>query len=400
MNASVGSAVSVSSPSILPGFPTRQPPRAASSARAGAHWVELTMTNTTAAGAAPGANLLSLETPVPIVDLDRLEQNLQRMASYTSQHGLALRPHVKTHKTPWIAARQVALGAVGPHLRHAAGGGGDERRRGRHPGCVSAGGQWPAAPPDVASARPPAHGRARLCRRQCRGSPTRRARRVAGLASTSRWISACTAWAWLRRRRRSTSHGSSRANPSLEFRGMAFYPGHIRAGVDAQDEAIARLRADVMAAREAFERAGIELPVVSGGSTPTAWRAHETGATEVRPGTYVFNDRTTALMGACTWDDCALTVLATVVSTAVPGQAVIDAGAKALGREPLRAEGDGFGVLMAHPRCRREGDERGTRAAGPVAHRLAAVGGRRGAGGAQPRLYRGAPQRPADRNPG
>jgi D-serine deaminase-like pyridoxal phosphate-dependent protein len=139
-------------------------------------------------------------------------------------------------------------------------------------------------------------------------------------------------------------------NPSLEFRGMAFYPGHIRAGVGAQDEAITRLRADVMAAREAFERAGIELPVVSGGSTPTAWRAHETGATEVRPGTYVFNDRTTTLMGACTWDDCALTVLATVVSTAVPGQAVIDAGTKALGREPLRAEGDGFGVVMAHPR--------------------------------------------------
>jgi D-serine deaminase-like pyridoxal phosphate-dependent protein len=136
---------------------------------------------------------------------------------------------------------------------------------------------------------------------------------------------------------------------SLEFRGLAFYPGHIRGGVDSQDEAIEQLRGDVKSARDAFERAGIAVPVISGGSTPTAWRAHETGATEVRPGTYVFNDRTTAMMGACDWDDCALTVLATVVSTAVPGQAVIDAGSKALGREPLRAEGDGFGVLMAHP---------------------------------------------------
>jgi len=70
----------------------------------------------------------------------------------------------------------------------------------------------------------------------------------------------------------------------------------------------------------------------------------------VRPGTYVFNDRTTAQIGACAWEDCALTVLATVVSTAVPGQAVIDAGTKALGREPMRGgAGDGFGALLDHP---------------------------------------------------
>ena len=90
---------------------------------------------------------------------------------------------------------------------------------------------------------------------------------------------------------------------------------------------------------------------MSGGSTPTLFRTHELRAvTEFRPGTYVFNDRTTAAIGACDWEDCALTVLATVVSTAVPGQAVIDAGAKALGREPMRGQPDeGFGVLLEHP---------------------------------------------------
>jgi D-serine deaminase-like pyridoxal phosphate-dependent protein len=78
---------------------------------------------------------------------------------------------------------------------------------------------------------------------------------------------------------------------------------------------------------------------------------HEVPAiTEVRPGTYVYNDRTTAAIGACAWDDCALTVLATVVSTAVPGQAVVDAGTKALGREPVRgAEGEGWGALLDRP---------------------------------------------------
>jgi D-serine deaminase-like pyridoxal phosphate-dependent protein len=74
------------------------------------------------------------------------------------------------------------------------------------------------------------------------------------------------------------------------------------------------------------------------------------GVTEVRPGTYVYNDRTTAEIGACAWEDCALTVLATVISTAVPGQAVIDAGTKALGREPVRgAAGEGFGALLDRP---------------------------------------------------
>src|SRR5260221_11787570 len=79
-------------------------------------------------------------------------------------------------------------------------------------------------------------------------------------------------------------------------------------------------------------RAGVAPGIVSGGSTPTLWRTHEMeGVTEFRPGTYVFNDRTAAAIGACAWEDCAATVLATAVSTAVPGQALIDAGTKTHG---------------------------------------------------------------------
>jgi D-serine deaminase-like pyridoxal phosphate-dependent protein len=54
-----------------------------------------------------------LETPTPVVDLSRMERNLDRMAAYAAAHGLALRPHIKTHKTPWLAAEQVRRGAVG-----------------------------------------------------------------------------------------------------------------------------------------------------------------------------------------------------------------------------------------------------------------------------------------------
>jgi D-serine deaminase-like pyridoxal phosphate-dependent protein len=137
----------------------------------------------------------------------------------------------------------------------------------------------------------------------------------------------------------------------LELAGVAFYPGHVREPVDQQDATLQRLGEALGHALARFEAAGLPPRVVSGGSTPTLWRTHELpGVTEFRPGTYVYNDRTTAAIGACAWEDCALTVLATVVSTAVPGQAVIDAGTKSLGREPVRgAEGEGFGQVLEHP---------------------------------------------------
>jgi D-serine deaminase-like pyridoxal phosphate-dependent protein len=139
--------------------------------------------------------------------------------------------------------------------------------------------------------------------------------------------------------------------PPLKYSGVAFYPGHIRESLDEQGPKLERLSADLAVVLRTLEREGLPPNVVSGGSTPAAWRMHEiAGLTEVRPGTYVYNDRTTAALGACSWDDCALTVLATVVSTAVPGQAVIDAGTKSIGREPMRGvEGEGFGALLDRP---------------------------------------------------
>jgi D-serine deaminase-like pyridoxal phosphate-dependent protein len=138
----------------------------------------------------------------------------------------------------------------------------------------------------------------------------------------------------------------------LDFSGIAFYPGHVRDPITHQQAKLQQLSTQLTNAIDAFERAGIHPRIVSGGSTPTLWHTHElAGVTEMRPGTYVYNDRGTAEIGACEWDDCALTVLATVVSTAVPNQAVVDAGTKALGREPMRGtdSADGFGCLLGHP---------------------------------------------------
>ena len=87
--------------------------------------------------------------------------------------------------------------------------------------------------------------------------------------------------------------------------------------------------------------------MVSGGSTPTEWHAHEVkGMNEVRPGTYIFNDRNVVLCGACTMEDCAATILATVVSTSVKDQFIIDGGSKTFSSDKSAEPGHGI-VLQA-----------------------------------------------------
>ena len=292
----------------------------------------------------------ALETPAVVVDLARMERNLGAAAAYAASHGLALRPHVKTHKSPRIASAQLARGAQGLT-------------------CATPfeAEVMSAVCDDLLVAYPPV------------GAP--RARRLAALPPQVRVtvaLDSMLAIEELARAARTARRtvgvyvemdlGMHRvgvpgvddalalakraaAEPGLEFAGLAFYPGHVREQVEQQDDKLRTLGDQLARALSRFNAAGLPPRVVSGGSTPTLWRTHELpGVTEFRPGTYVFNDRTTASIGACAWDDCALTVLATVVSTAVPGQAVIDAGTKALGREPVRgADGEGFGQLLEHP---------------------------------------------------
>ncbi len=295
--------------------------------------------------------LEQLETPVPIVDMDRLAFNLDRMAAYATLHGFRLRPHVKTHKSPRIAAEQLRLGAVGltcATLREAE---------------VMA-----EVCDDLLVAYPPV-GAARLERL----ARLPRDVRITVAADDAQALDALNLAGRLGQRQFDVlveadlgMHRVGVSSPeravaiaqhverasALNFAGMLFYPGHIRDVVSEQGAALTQLGADIATYVQALNAAGLPPRVVSGGSTPAAWRMHEVaGVNEVRPGTYVYNDRTTALIGACDWEDCALTVLATVVSVAVKDQAVIDAGTKALGREPLRAggEGDGYGALLDHP---------------------------------------------------
>lgn len=289
-----------------------------------------------------------IETPAALVETSTVTRNLDRMSAYASAHGLRLRPHVKTHKTTVIGAEQVKRGAVGLTCATP-----------REMEVMS------AAASDLLLAHPPLGGKIQ---------------RLIGLPSTVRIVTALDSVEAIEHVADAASAagrsirvyveldvGMHRVgvataadavalarhvaeSASLEYAGICFYPGHIREPLDAQSSKIAELNARLEEIVHALERAGLAPPAVSGGSTPTSWRTHEMPlVTEFRPGTYVFNDRTTAAIGACASEDCALTVLATVVSTSVSGQAVVDAGSKALGREPMRgASAEGYGAVAGH----------------------------------------------------
>ena len=293
-------------------------------------------------------SLEELETPVPVVDLDRLDRNLDRMAEYTRAHGLALRPHTKTHKSIRVAQEQVHRGAIGLTCA--------TPREAEVMASVSQ---------DLLLAYPPV-GEARLRRLMALPDHVR-----LSVALDSRESADQLARAGTERGRTTGVYvevdlgmhrvGIARAEdmlqliafvserPSLSYRGIAFYPGHIRTLSAGKDE-LDRLASNLQNTIRTLDDAGLSPAVVSGGSTPTVWESHRiAGLTEIRPGTYVYNDRITAQAGACDWNDCALTVLATVVSTAVPGQAVVDAGSKSLGREPSGSVESGFGSLLDRP---------------------------------------------------
>lgn len=294
-------------------------------------------------------SLDELDTPAAVVDVDRMTNNLRVTEEYCRARGLAWRPHTKTHKCRELGATQIAAGAHGltvATLREA-----EVMARVCNDLLLA------YAPVGAAKLERlfalPAHVRLSVALDSVEAlAPLARAAQAAHrtvgvlveIDAGMHRVGVPTPEAAVELARRVEQ------TPSAEYRGILFYPGHLRGPAQEQAEGMAALDRRVNEFVSALDGAGLRPQVVSGGSTPTFWHSHRIGAlTEVRPGTNLFNDRTTAEIGACTWEECAYTVLATVVSTAVEGQAVVDAGSKALSREELRAAGGGYGALLDRP---------------------------------------------------
>jgi D-serine deaminase-like pyridoxal phosphate-dependent protein len=138
---------------------------------------------------------------------------------------------------------------------------------------------------------------------------------------------------------------------NLRLVGIMIYPGHVMEPPSEQQTALRAIGELISETVALWRGHGFEAQVVSGGSTPTAYQSHLVdGLTEIRPGTYIFNDMNTVWGGYCSLDDCAATIVATVVSTAVSGQFILDAGSKTLTKDPCFPEPErGFGYIVEYP---------------------------------------------------
>src|SRR2546425_8358754 len=139
-----------------------------------------------------------------------------------------------------------------------------------------------------------------------------------------------------------------RAIGAERFRGLITHGGHVYAAANQRERQIAAEQENqaVTATAEILRQGGIEVGELSVGSTPTAGVALRDGITEMRPGTYIYGDANQVTLGSQRLEDCALCVVASVVSTPAPDRTVIDAGSKSLSAD-LRVAGlDSYGLVL------------------------------------------------------
>jgi D-serine deaminase-like pyridoxal phosphate-dependent protein len=296
-------------------------------------------------------NLTQLRTPCVLVDDARVERNLERLQSAATSRGLRLRPHAKTHKSVALAMRQVATGASGICCA----------KLGEAEVFAAAGIEdirlpYPLNPvnadrvvelldrtrlsfivdhPDVARGWSDAMRRAGrdvdilvkvdVGFHRCGIDPERPdavdvVARIAGL-------------------------------PGLRFTGLLSHAGH---GYGATSEEGVRVIAEAEARTlnglaEALRVKGLEVAEISVGATPTLrYSLEQDGLTELRPGNYIYFDRTQVALGAAGWDDCALTVLARVVAKPAADRIILDSGSKTLTNDLARgfAPAPGYGAVL------------------------------------------------------
>lgn len=296
-------------------------------------------------------HVADLETPALLIDLDILEHNLRRVADYTQAHGLRLRPHTKTHKTPAVGRRQLDVGAVGLTVAKV---GEAEVMLG-------------AQPPDLLVAYP-VIGASKLERLMKVARKTRvtvaldslfAGRQLSDAARAAQVEIGVLAEVDVGLVRVGVSPGDELVQlaqglqrlPNLRFEGITFYPGHIKDHGEQGRQQLARLGELIPCMLADLRRAGLPVNVVSGGSTPSLYHSHELpGLNEIRPGTYVYNDLNTVRSGGCTLDGCAASILLTVVSTARPGQIIIDGGSKTFSSDrSVNSSENSFGYLVEAP---------------------------------------------------
>jgi len=297
--------------------------------------------------------LADLRTPFALVDMPRVRANIRAMADRAAAAGVRLRPHAKTHKSAVIAKMQIDAGAVGVC-------------------CAKLGEAEVLADAGITDIRLPYPvnpinadrvvallGRARLSiivddldvAKVWSDAMTKAAKTLDVLVKVDVGFHRCGI-------NPSAADAPDRVAfvsslPGLNFRGLLSHAGQAyHAQSEMELEHMATREAEMMSdLAERASLAGAKIEEISVGSTPTARfigkqvkQAARFVPTEMRPGNYVFLDRTQVALEAATLDTCAMFIEATVVSRPAPDRVILDSGAKTLALDGAR----GFGAFPGH----------------------------------------------------
>ncbi len=297
----------------------------------------------------------SIPTPFLLVDEAIARKNIRRIQDYADRHGFAVRPHIKTHKSLRLTRMQLDAGAMGVAVAKV---GEAEIMSAIETLDIL------VAYPAVGKAR--ADALARLARRG----------HNIGVAVDSEYLIDELAHAACEH---STTLGImvifdaglhrcgvgepeqltrlarlAATRKGLRLNGVQLYLGHLYGDAARSAERFEEINRLWEPAHEALCAAGLEPKLVSSGSTPSLFETHRVRhVNEIRVGTAIYQDLFSLKFNHCTLDECAARVVATVVSETVPGQVIIDAGAKALSaKQLLQNENLEMGFVPEYPEAR------------------------------------------------
>ena len=280
-----------------------------------------------------------LETPVAVVDLNRLSVNIDHLQKYLASHDIDNRPHIKTHRIPAIAHMQLEAGAVGITCQTLS----------EAEVMCSTGIRDIFLPYNLlsdAKLKRLMH----LARRAKMSVTADSARTVSGYAEAA--AAEGTVLPVLiemdggYERCGVTTPEGVRAlarqidsAPNLHFGGLMVYPSNPESNAFMGE------------AKMQLAQEGLAVERVSGGSSFVMWQAHEfTEFTEHRAGMYVYGDRNLVDAGVMALDDCSYFVLATVVSRPTEDRVVLDSGSKSLAADSAR-QTPGHGLIVEYPQA-------------------------------------------------
>lgn len=284
-----------------------------------------------------GMHKTELDTPALLIDLDKMESNIQTMADYFSTVNAALRPHLKTHKTPMLAHKQIAAGAIGITCA----------KLGEAEAVIHAGIR------DVLVANQ-IIGRQKIARLVNLAKQSEIMVAVDNAQNVTDISAAAAAKGVTVRILIEVNTGMNRCgvepgqpalelarhvlrSPNLQFEGLMGYEGHTVAKPNyAERKAAARQSVQLLVdTKHHLEKHGVPVSIMSGGGTGTfSITGSVPEMTEVQAGSYIFMDATYGnVEGVGEHFACALTVLATVVSRPTPERVIVDTGMKVLAKE-------------------------------------------------------------------